>query len=248
MPDRTRPKLPSALKPAARALRGRLLHAMRAPEPDFGMEATLAGLARRGFHPASVIDVGAAAGLWTELALRHWPDARYLLVEPLHERRAVLDALAGAHPNVRYELAAAGAAAGRLSINVAPDLFGTSFLYEGVEAREVPVVTVDGLVGEGKLAPPNFIKLDVQGYELDVLAGAARAMESCELILMEVRLFRGRPGMPMLHEAIAWMVERGFRPYELVDVLRRPLDGAMAQCDVLFAREGTALLDVEGWA
>ena len=41
--------------------------------------------------------------------------------------------------------------------------------------------------------------------------------------------------------------ERGFQPYEIVDVLRRPYDGAMGQCDVLFCRRGHWLSAQQRW-
>ena len=67
------------------------------------------------------------------------------------------------------------------------------------------------------------------------------------LVLLELNFFRFYAGMPLVHEAIDYMVARGFRPYEIVDVLRRPLDGAMGQCDMLFCREGHALLADSAW-
>lgn len=52
----------------------------------------------------------------------------------------------------------------------------------------------------------------------------------------------------LFHEVISYMVERKFRPYEIVDVLRRPLDGAMGQCDVLFVKEDHPLLADTLWS
>jgi len=43
------------------------------------------------------------------------------------------------------------------------------------------------------------------------------------------------------------MAERNFIPYEFVDYLRRPLDGAMGQCDILFIRRGHPLISDVGW-
>jgi FkbM family methyltransferase len=212
------------------------------------MEVTLAGLAARGFAPSHVVDVGAAAGTWTETALRYWPDASYLLVEPLEERRSELDSLCSRHRNVEWIAAAAGHTAGRLTLNVTRDLDGSSFLYGGVETREVAVSPLDELLVAWGTVAPQLVKLDVQGYELEVLSGAERVLEQGELIVLEAHLLRGEPPLPMLHEVVAWMVERDWRPYELADVLRRPLDGAMAQCDIVFAREGTPLLAVDRWA
>ena len=230
----------------ARGVARRLVRGDR--RAKIGMEVCLAGLASRGFFPASVVDVGAAAGGWTRLALSHWPAASYLLIEPLSERIPELEALASEYPNVHYAAAAAAAKAGTRTFNVSSDLDGSSFLYEGVEERPVATVRLDDLVARGTAPPPAFMKLDVQGFELDALDGATRALHTCQAVLLEVRLFRGRPGMPMLRDVIEYMAERDFRPYEIADVLRRPLDGAQAQLDVVFAQEGSALLEVEGWA
>jgi hypothetical protein len=56
-------------------------------------------------------------------------------------------------------------------------------------------------------------------------------------VLLEVQFIRFCDEMWLVHEAVPWMADRGLVPYEFVDVLRRPRDGAMGQCDVLFVRE-----------
>jgi hypothetical protein len=43
------------------------------------------------------------------------------------------------------------------------------------------------------------------------------------------------------------MSERGFIPYEFVDFLRRPLDGAMGQCDILFIKRNHQLVSNPVW-
>ena len=216
-------------------------------DSGIGMELCLKGLAKRGFHPEYIVDVGAARGDWTKVALLSWPHAKYFLFEPLEERRADLTTLNQKHANVTFTIAAAGPESGELSIGVTRDLYGSSFMYDGESSRKVPVLTIDDLLKEGRLVQPDFMKLDVQGYELKVLEGSTRAMENCELILLELPFFRFSPSMKLLHETIEWMADRGWRPYEIVDTLRRPFDGAMGQCDMLFAREGTWLLDSDTW-
>ena len=53
--------------------------------------------------------------------------------------------------------------------------------------------------------------------------------------------------MRTLDQTIAFMSEHGFIPYEFVDFLRRPLDGAMGQCDILFVRSGHPLVGDRRW-
>lgn len=216
-------------------------------EAPLGMLSCLEGLARRGYTPQCVLDVGAALGEWTGMTIRVWPQARYFLFEPLAERKAALEKLHKSHPNVEYILAGASDLPGRLSIGISDNLYASSFAYPGAENRAVEVVTVDDMMRQGRFPPPQFMKLDVQGYEFKVLQGAAEAMRNCELILMEMQFFRFAPDMLLLHEGIQWMAARDFIPYEFADFLRRPLDGAMGQCDMLFVRKGHWLVASNRW-
>ncbi|MHC5611057.1 MAG: hypothetical protein ACYTXA_08560 [Nostoc sp.] len=51
-----------------------------------GMDLCVKGLAQRGYSPKVVLDIGAAQGSWTKLAMQSWPDAEYFMIEPLEER------------------------------------------------------------------------------------------------------------------------------------------------------------------
>jgi FkbM family methyltransferase len=212
------------------------------------MRSCLQGLVNRGFVPDSVIDVGAAQGAWTCIALEFWPKARYFLIEPLEERRPDLEALRTAVPSVDFLIAGAGEHKTTLELGIDPaHLDGSSFAYTRLQSRTVDVVPLDDLLEEGRFRPPQFLKLDVQGFELDVLRGAAHTMAACGLILLEAAFFRFQSRMALFHEIVEWMAAHGFVIYEVVDVLRRPLDGAMGQCDLLFAREDHRLRANRDW-
>jgi FkbM family methyltransferase len=214
---------------------------------EIGMAPCLEGLVARGFRPNFVLDIGAATGEWTRLALRYWPEAQYFLMEPLEERRNRLAELSKEHSNVRFALSAAGASSCELPIGIVPnDLDGSSFLYSDI-SRLVSVKAIDDLLLSGEVKQPQFIKIDVQGYERNVLEGAEQTMLNCPLILLESQFFPFEPSMWLMHELIARMVYKGFRPYEVVDVLRRPYDGAMGQCDILFVRESHWLVSNNAW-
>jgi len=219
-----------------------------APGPEFGMYPCLKGLAARGYAPDCVLDIGAALGEWTGMALQIWPSAQYMLFEPLEERRPALEKLRRRHANVDYVLAGVADAPGRLSIGVSNNLYESSFAYPGEHNRDVDVVMIDRLFAERRFPQPGFMKLDIQGYEFKALAGAAETMRNCDLILLELQFFRFAPDMLLLHEAVAWMAQRDFLPYEFVDFLRRPRDQAMGQCDLLFLRRGHWLASSNSWS
>ncbi len=216
--------------------------------PDFGMEAALSGLRHRGYKPAVVYDVGAAIGSWTALAAAFWPDSRFYCFEPLSERRAALAELAKTSPQVAVHHIGISDTDGALELTVTDDLWGSSFAYTGTQHRSVPIRQIATLIEVDGLPPPNFLKVDVQGFERRVLKGAGNHLATCDLVLLECQFFAFSQEMTTLDEPIAMMSQSGFVPYEIVDFLRRPLDGAMGQCDIIFVRRNHELVADRRWA
>jgi FkbM family methyltransferase len=212
-----------------------------------GMAAALGGLKQRGYSPKVVYDIGAAEGSWTRQALEYWPDATYVCFEPLAERKKDLDALHASHPKqILVKACGVGDVDEELSIGVSDFLFDSSFAYSGSSSRKVPVWRLDSLIETG-MPLPSFIKIDVQGFEKRVLDGGYKAVLNADLILMECQFFPFCDDMRTLDMTIAYMSAHNFIPYEFVDYLRRPLDGAMGQCDILFVRKGHQLISNIKW-
>jgi FkbM family methyltransferase len=218
-------------------------------QPLFGMRAALAGLRDRGYQPEVVYDIGAADGGWTREALQIWPLAKFVCFEPLAERRAALDTLvAERRGQVSLQPVGVGDADTELSLGITDFLWDSSFAYSGKSARKVAVRRLDSLLDEGAIPRPSFVKIDVQGFEMRVIAGGADTFSGADFVLMECNFIAFCDDMRTLDESIRYMSERGFVPYEFVDFLRRPLDNAMGQCDILFARRGHALVSDRRWA
>lgn len=217
-------------------------------DSGIGMAATLSGLKQRGYVPNVVYDVGAADGSWTRHAMTYWPDSTYVCFEPLAERKKDLDALQASRPSqILVEACGIGDADGELTIGVTDSLWDSSFAYSGSSARTVPVRRLDSLIANGTPLP-SFIKIDVQGFEKRVLDGGQAAMHHADLILMECTFFAFCDDMRTLDVTIAYMSANNFIPYEFVDYLRRPLDDAMGQCDILFIRKDHPLVSRKQWS
>ena len=204
-------------------------------------EAVLAHVKRLGFEPATVVDVGVAYG--TPELYDAFPDARFLLVDPLEEYAPAIDAIVARLGSAEWVRAAAGPEPGSITINVAraPALSSTLGGWKGQDdggtARQVPVVTVDDLVSERSLPGPYLVKADVEGAELRVLEGATRTLEQTDLVMLEVNLFEFLPGQPQLHDVVAFMKERGFVTYDFYGGHVRLLDDALAMTNMAFVRE-----------
>jgi FkbM family methyltransferase len=208
------------------------------------LSGVLANAKRCGLAPELVIDVGAGRGDFARLAASVFPKAEFLLVEPLREFDADLSRACADLPKARRISAVAAAQAGEVRLNVHPDLFGSSLLLEdeGTDVngspRAVPAVTLDSLASG---AGPVLLKIDVQGAELEALKGGVETLKRAELVVLETSFFRFFGQGPLFSEVVAFMEGQGFALYDLFGLAHRPLDGALAQADAVFAKAGGPL-------
>ncbi|MGI8440472.1 MAG: FkbM family methyltransferase [Thermoleophilaceae bacterium] len=233
--------LTSARALAERLLARRGLEIRRAGKgPRRTLGEVLAHVTGLGLRPGAVIDVGVGYG--TPELYAPFPTARHLLVEPLREYEPQLRPVAE-RIGAAVVYAAAGAEPGETTIHVhrAPTLSSIHDAGRGdaaaTVARTVSVVRVDELVRERGLPGPYVLKVDVEGAELEVVAGAEGLLGQTELVLLETSLFRHLGENPELADVVAAMGERGFAPYDIYGGHLRPSDGALAQVDVAFVRE-----------
>jgi FkbM family methyltransferase len=209
-----------------------------APNMQFGLSA----IAGRGFSPRMVIDVGAFEGDWSKLAREIWPQSRILMFEPNVQKQARVSVVAKElSASLFCELLGADDGAS-VSFNVMES--GSSVLSERspldrtVENRKLR--RLDTLVEESEA--PVFIKIDTQGYELEVLKGAQKLLPKVDAILLEVAIIEINEGAPLIDEVLAFLRSLGFVTYDILEFHRRPLDGALNQIDILFVREDSPLL------
>ena len=216
---------------------------MRRKKREVPLARILLHAKNRGFTPATVIDGGAAHGNWSRECSTIFPDAQYLLIEPLAEYEKDLQEVTRIIKRATVVPIVLKSESGAVPFNVHPDLEGSSLFMEqgGVEvnglARTLPAETLDVIVREQVTSGPYFLKLDVQGAELEVLRGAEETLKNTEYVILETSLFAAYDNVPLLHSVIAFMAERGFVPYDMLGLLYRPLDGALCQADVCFVKE-----------
>lgn len=204
-------------------------------------------LKEHGFKPRTVVDVGAAVGKWTVQVLEIFPEAQFLMVDPLKENESALKALTGAHPNVRYWSGAVGSHDGELEFHVHGDQSSmfTSEWGKGVEIRRVPLRPLDALVQELGFGEIDGLKLDVQGAELEVLAGATETLKRCKVVQVEVMFRHVYERAPLAHDIIRFFAEQGFRIFDIASTFKRK-DRALLQADLFFVKDDS-LFTPEKW-
>lgn len=164
-------------------------------------------LGERGITVTGVVQVGAHRGEEVE-TLRRITSGPVVLVEPIPELAAALRAI----PDVTVVEAACGVAAGRRLFNITENTKYAS-LYRPAKKPVVRQVEVR-VVRLADVIPPevNAAVLDVQGAELDVLAGAP--LDQLDVIVAETHTKAMYTGAPLHHRVISAMRRRGWQPVE----------------------------------
>lgn len=204
-------------------------------------------IARRGFKPRTIVDVGAHYGDWSRMAKSIWPDAKLIMIEPNKAQAEGLQRLSSETGGKFYGYLLGATEGQRVPFyQMAEESFsGSSVLNERSSARRTvetrSLKTLDSLLTE--FEQPGLLKIDVQGYELEVLRGAAKSIRLFDAVLMEVAIIDINEGAPLIRDVINFMDDLGFIAAEIPEVHRRPLDGALSQIDVLFMRRGMPILN-----
>lgn len=214
-----------------------------------GFEAAFARAKADGFVPGSVIDVGASTGIWTGQCREFFPDARYFLIDPLPRNEPRLAALAANDPKIDYWAGALGAQAGTTGFFDHGDQSSAlpSSSFPGTQI-DVPMQTLDAVLAGRDLPAPLLIKVDVQGFEMQVLRGATETLARTGMLLVEVNFLEPYEGGALAHEVIALLGGHGFRIVDICTYAQRPRDGRLAQSDMIFARPEALNFDTKGWS
>ncbi len=203
-------------------------------------------LARRsGFQPAAIVDVGAYIGNWSRMAQAIFPSASIVMVDANPENEGALAVAAKSMGNNTKRFIALLGPERREKVTLFQNQTGTSVLREltSYKAKQVdtPMCTLDELLAQEGLAEPLLLKLDVQGFELEVLRGSGRILGASELVVLEVSTLPFNEGAPLFAEVIHFMAEHGFDVFDFCGQARRDSDNALFQIDVLFANRNSRL-------
>ena len=211
----------------------------------------LRNLRAAGFRPTKIIDAGAFRGDWSKAVLEVFPEARVLLIEPQSTCQARLQNLAAADQRLSLRQTLLGSMPGE-----------TRFLVEGSNSSIItgdgvpsldakveicPISKLEDVASEAGFEDAQFIKLDLQGHELEALDGAGKLFGTSELFLVEVSWLRIGE-VPLMHEVLQVFLNKGYLPYDILGHNYRRRDRALWQTDIMFVRGDSPLIASREWA
>jgi len=245
-PDQT---LANRLRERAKlVVRGALMRADL--EVSRGAYATRLSRALAARDVTAVLDVGANVGQYATLLRRAGYRGRIVSCEPLSGAFAQLQRRAAGDGSWTTLRTAVGPERGETTINVSANSFSSSLLPMTDAHREsapgsayvasetVPMTTVRALMAGNELTPERtLLKIDTQGYEAEVLAGAGDVVEQLGAVQLELSFVELYEGQELFDAHYARMRELGFRLHIIEPGFSSPDDGRMLQIDGLFVRE-----------
>lgn len=184
---------------------------------------------------AHILDVGVADG--TPDLYASFPDAYLDLFEPYGVHRDVLEREVLASRPGRLHAVALGAAEGTarlyLTGRTGSTLLGSGWKPAGsVETVDVPVRRLDGVIAAADVRTPCLLKIDTEGFKLDVLRGAERLLPAVHTVVAEVHFDKPQAYEPW--QIVEFLGGFGFR---LVDMLDHHVRGGYVVCaDFVFER------------
>ena len=197
-----------------------------------------------------IFDIGANVGQYAVSLRKNGYKGRIVSFEPLQQPFGVLKKLAEGDPDWYVYNCALGSCSATLQMNVSKNVVSSSFLdvestslemepaigYVGVQ--ETHVDTLDSyFVKHYRPGERVFLKLDVQGYEEQVLLGAPETLRQTYGLQMEMSIVPVYRNERLMHEMVGYLKQQGFYLFGLGEVFSDHRTGRLIQVDGLFFRE-----------
>jgi len=194
-------------------------------------------LMNRGLKIDVIYDIGAFRGEWSNFLSRtSLKNKKFYLFEANKENEKYLEKLSfkyffGVLSDKKKDVNFYS----RISTGDSYLVEQTSFYKENIKSVIKKTITLDEIVKNKNLPFPDFIKIDTQGSELDILKGSQKSISKCSLIYLECPIIEYNLGAPNLNDYIKYLNSINFVPYDLCEIHK--IDDVLIQIDILFIKK-----------
>ena len=193
---------------------------------------------RRGLRIATVYDIGAHKGDWSlELKRTVLSDAHFILFEANPEHTTSLQStgltnICGIALGDRDHCDVPFYSNGKTGDSYYKEATGW---YTDTIPIMLPLMSLNELKRQRKLPYPDFIKIDTQGSELDILNGSTEFISNVSLVYIELPIIAYNQGAPLISAYLERLRELGFIPVAVLE--QHILESVLVQIDVMFVNK-----------
>jgi FkbM family methyltransferase len=218
--------------------------------PGFSLTSflMLKRLSKQGLKPQTIIDVGANIGQFAIASSSIYPQAIIYSFEPNPGCVAKMKRNVSHKKNINIFAMGLGDHDAMFDLHINSHSHSSSFLAlsdnhkqvfpDAVEKRRISVnvKTLDHIFQDIQLTPPILLKLDVQGFEAAVLAGASETLQKVDYILVETSFKELYKGEAIFRDLLSMIEVSGFSFLRPIDFLTDDNTGEVLQMDALFCK------------
>ena len=218
-----------------------------------GPRQFLSMLAESGYQPATVFDVGVGYG--TPWLYEAFPEAYFVLVEPNRDLEPKLGEICKQYRG-EYHLLAAGPQASQATMKINEnqvtsssllpleieylEKLGKRSIHRNEHDQVVDVRPLDELVAD-RMKRPFLLKLDVEGYESEVLRGASAMLRDTDLIVTEISVTKRFEGEKLFGDFIAQLESLDFQLFDILNLEQMRPGSPLSYMDAVFLKRGSPL-------
>lgn len=195
-----------------------------------------------------VFDIGANVGQFSLAAREYIPDANILAFEPQTKPAEVFQSIFTGDQMVSLVKTAIGTENGQVTMHISQMDDSSSLLsigqkqrdiFPGTDERGIEKVSIGPLssfVDMKQLKGSALLKIDVQGFELEVLKASEILLDGMGAIYVECSFAELYIGQALAHQVIDWLSQRGWKLVH-TGVVTFDTRGRSIQSDLLFLRK-----------
>lgn len=201
-----------------------------------------------------IIDVGAHTGTFGNEMREMGYKGALLSFEPIGDSYRILNITAQRDGNWKAYNYAIGNHEDQVYINISSNSFSSSILEmqpshiaaesnsKYIRQEKVRLSRLETLIDSSILQKHSSImlKIDVQGFEMEVISGAIALLPYIKIIQMELSFVSLYEQSPLYTEVISKMSDLGFSLFTLIPEFRDPISGRLLQADAIFINDAIA--------
>ena len=107
--------------------------------------------------------------------------------------------------------------------------------YENTVPKTLKTITLNELKKKNQIPDPDFLKIDTQGSEIDILKGGNEILGNCKIILLECPIISYNTGAPSLDDYIKYLDSIDYLPLNITEI--HHLDKVLVQIDIIFLKK-----------